>query len=191
MHQQFITTISLSIVLCVTLGIQLISFPKPRGYTAFCFYSVYWICGILITIFIFNMLWTIIFSRKKGRNNKSHVFWPNRRNTFRIIYPAHVRPKLIVEKIDEAERRPLEFSIVDLSQEGACFIDDGSLGDMKTFSGRIRFNNGDLLGISGHHIRTNDGNVSVKFHRTISWPTLLEEQRRVMVYSKPPQPVPS
>jgi hypothetical protein len=47
------------------------------------------------------MIWAIInfkYHRKDAPMGKSHVFWPNRRNTYRIIYPAFLRPRLIVER---------------------------------------------------------------------------------------------
>jgi len=185
MRQQFITTIVLSIILIITVGIKLAYFPKLHGHTAFYFHSTFWICGILITILLLNMLWNTMAVRKGGKQHRPYAFWPNRRNTFRIIYPAFIRPMLIVDSIDGNQKRQLEFSVVDLSQEGGCFIDDGCLGEMKHFAGRIRFQNGETVSIAGEFIRRKAEHVSVRFTQAISWPTLLEEQRRVLVHMKP------
>ena len=92
---------------------------------------------------------------------------------------------LIVDTIDGIDKRQLEFCVVDLSQGGGCFIDDGCLGEMKSFSGRIRFQNGDVIPVTGEFIRRKGDHVSVRFIHSISWPTLLEEQRRVLVHMKP------
>lgn len=157
----------------------------------FYFYSTFWICGILITIICFNMLWNIISSKKGGNTYRPYAFWPNRRETFRIIYPAFIQPTLIVEEVDGTTKRQLEFPIVDLSQEGSCFVDDGCLGDMKTFSGHIRFNNGDAIRIAGELVRKKGDHVSVHFNQSIGWSVLLEEQRRLMVHMKlKPSPLP-
>jgi hypothetical protein len=185
MRQQLIVTISLSIILLISICVKLAFFPKPDGHTAYYFQSTFWICGLLITVISFNLIWNVFFSKKNAPRHRPHTFWPNRRNTFRIIYPAFIRPTLIVETIDGRHKRQLEFSIFDLSQEGSCFIDDGSLGEMNSFSGWIRFRSGEAVSISGEFIRRRGDHVSVQFRRAISWPTLLEEQRQVLVHMKP------
>lgn len=185
MRQQFIISILLSIILTIAIGIKLVYFPRLSGHTAFYFHSTFWICGILITILTLNLLWTTFATRKGVQKHRPYAFWPNRRNTFRIIYPAFIRPILIVDAIDGSDKRQLEFSVVDLSQEGGCFIDDGCLGEMKTFSGRIRFQSGDTVSVKGEFIRRKADHVSVRFIHAISWPTLLEEQRRVLIHMKP------
>ena len=139
MRQQFIATISLSIILILSICVKLAFFPEPHGHAAYFFQSTFWICGLVITVISLNIIWNTFVSKKGAPRHRPHAFWPNRRNTFRIIYPAFIRPALIVETIDGRHKRQLEFSIVDLSQEGSCFIDDGSLGEMKSFSGCIRF----------------------------------------------------
>lgn len=185
MRQQLIITISLAVILSVAICIKLIYFPRTIGHTAFYFQSTFWTCGILIAIFSLNMIWTIFTIKKGAKVHRPHAFWPNRRNTYRIIYPAFLRPRLVVEKIDGIEKRQLEFAIVDLSQEGSCFIDDGSLGRMATFSGHIRLNNGDTIAVAGTFIRKNGDHISIQFNRSVSWPILLEEQRRVLTHMKP------
>ncbi len=185
MRQQFIITLFLGIVLTVAVCIKFAYFPKLFGHTAFYFHSTFWICGILITVLSLNMLWNSMITKKGAKHLRPYAFWPNRRNTFRIIYPAFIRPMLIIDAIDGNDRRQLEFSVVDLSQEGGCFIDDGCMGEMKTFSGKIRFQSGDTVSVTGEFIRRKVDHVSVRFTRAISWPKLLEEQRRVLVHMKP------
>jgi hypothetical protein len=191
MRQQLIATISLSIILLLSICVKWAFFPKPNGHTAYYFQSTFWICGLLVTVISLNLLWNVFISKKGVSRHRPRAFWPNRRSTFRIIYPAFIRPTLIVETIDGRHKRQLEFSIVDLSQEGSCFIDDGSLGEMKSFSGCIRFRSGETVSISGKLIRRRGDHVSVQFHHAIGWPTLLEEQRQVLVHMKPASRHPS
>jgi hypothetical protein len=73
---------------------------------------------------------------------------------------------------------------VGLSQEGSCFTDDGCLGNMKTFSGLIQFNNGDSIRVAGEFVRKKGDNVSVQFRQSIGWSVLLEEQRRLLLHMK-------
>ena len=187
MRQQLIITIFLTFILSIAICLKLAYFPRIHGHTAFYFHSIFWICGILITVLSYNILWNFITSKKGGNTHRPYAFWPNRRETYRIIYPDFVRPTLIIDEIDGTKKRHLEFSIVDLSQEGSCFLDDGCLGAMKNFSGRIRFNNGDSISIDGEFIRKNGDHVSVRFKHAIDWPILLEEQRRIMGQLRPKQ----
>lgn len=184
MRQQLIITIILTLILSIAISLKLIYFPRLHGHAGFYFYSTFWICGILITVISLNMLWHIISSKNGGSKHRPYAFWPNRRETFRIIYPAFIQPRLIVEQVDGITKRQLEFPIVDLSQEGSCFIDDGCLGDMNTFSGVVRFNNGDVIRVAGKLIRKKGDYVSVRFSKSIGWSVLLEEQRRLMVHMK-------
>ena len=185
MRQQLIITVSLSVILSIAICIKLAYFPKINGHTAFYFHTTFWICGILITVLTYNMLWNIFTSSRKGKSHRPYAFWPNRRETFRIIYPAFIRPTLIVDSIDGIRKRHLEFSIVDLSQEGSCFIDDGCLGEMTWFSGSIRLNNGEIINIEGDFVRNNGDHISVRFRRAIKWSILLQEQRQLMGQLKP------
>jgi len=184
MRQPFIITIFLIVLLFSTIVVKHLYFPVLQGQSAYYFLSVFWICGILIFVFTLNMIWHHFFGRNKKGSADINVDWANRRNTFRIIYPAFIRPVLVVEVVDNNPRRQLEFPVMDLSQGGSCFLDDGSLGAMENFSGHIRFNNGDRIKVAGKLIRKISGQVSVQFQHAIDWSTLLDEQRRVLAQMK-------
>ncbi len=184
MRQQLITTFALFIILCAALLIKVVYFPVIYGYIAYYFISIFWICGMLMAIFLLNIVWQAFFASKTTKTGLSDIAWPNRRKTFRIIYPSAMRPKLVMETADNQKLRNLEFPVLDLSQEGGCFLNDGSLGDIDQFSGCIYFDSGDHVRVAGHFIRQSDNQVSVRFNRPIHWSTLLQEQRRVMSYLK-------
>ena len=176
MRQQFIITVCLGTLLVIAIVLKFMFYPVVRGHTAYYFYSTFWICGLLITVFSLNMIWMRWKPKKKVDHEPSSSFWPNRRETFRIIYPMFIRPVLILDRIDGSDRRPLEFSVVDLSQEGCCFADEGCLGGMQSFSGHIRFYDGDSIAVSGAFIRKTGTNFSVRFNSAIEWSTLFRQQ---------------
>jgi hypothetical protein len=180
MRQPLIIVIFLIVLLFSTIVVKHLYFPILQGQSAYYFLSVFWICGILIVVFAANLLWRHYCGPKNDGIDDIHADWANRRNTFRIIYPAYVRPVLVVEEVDKNPRRQLEFPVMDLSQGGSCFLDDGSLGVMEGFSGHIRFNNGDRIQVAGRLIRKVGDQVSVQFQHAIDWSTLLNEQRRVL-----------
>lgn len=184
MRQQFIVTTSLVVFLLVTVVIKNLYFPELQGQSAYYFLSTFWICGILIVILGLNLVWRRFISPQKPSNDSADTQWANRRTTFRIIYPAFLRPTLVVEEVDSLPQRRLEFSIVDLSQGGCSFLDDGSLGTMDRFSGHIRFNSGDCVRVSGKLIRKSGSQVSIQFIEAMNWSTLLKEQRRVLARMK-------
>lgn len=184
MRQSFILTSILIIILFSTTLIKHLYFPVLQGQSAYYFLSVFWICGILIAILTTRMVYLRFFSLKKSRPAEITPSWANRRNTFRIIYPAFIRPVLVVEKIDHNRARQLEFPVMDLSQGGSCFLDDGSLGSLENFSGHIRFHNGERTQVAGKLVRKLGSQVCVQFQQPIDWSTLLEEQRRVLAHMK-------
>lgn len=116
---------------------------------------------------------------------ETSVVWPNRRRSYRIIYPDFVRPILVIERTDNLVKRDLEYQVVDLSQDGICFLDDGSLGSAESVHGYIRFENGTKLTISGKLLRYEQNRISVKLTRSIGWSMILKEQRRIMAILKP------
>ena len=184
MRQQFIVTVTLIVFLIFTVTVKNLYFPELHGQSAYYFLSAYWICGILIAILGLNLVWRCLMESQKPSSVGSYAQWANRRSTFRIIYPAFLRPTLVVENVDGIAQRQLEFPIVDLSQGGSSFLDDGSLGSMERFSGHIRFNSGDCAHVAGKLIRKADTQVSVQFIEAMSWSTLLSEQRRVLARMK-------
>jgi hypothetical protein len=186
MRQQFIVTIFLFFFLILTVAIKNLYFPALQGQSAYYFLSMFWICGILIVILGLNLIWRRFISSQKSSGMGAYTQWANRRTTFRIIYPTFLRPTLVVEEIDGHPQRHLEFPIVDLSQGGSSFLDDGSLGTMNLFSGHIRFNSGDSTRVTGKLIRKTGSQVSVQFIESMSWSTLLYEQRRVLARMKSP-----
>ena len=186
MRQQIIISFILAAVLSISVLIKQVYFPKLSSHSAYYFYSIFWICGVLIVIFIIHIIWRLATTdRRNPQHIKPSIIWPNRRKSYRIIYPDFVRPILVVEKADNQARRQLEYPVVDLSQEGICFIDDGSLGSADVIDGHIRFNTGERLSVTGILLRRNQNNISVQLTRSIAWPVILKEQRRLMTYLKP------
>lgn len=112
-------------------------------------------------------------------------FWPNRRRSYRIIYPDFACPILVVDRADNMAKRHLEYPVVDLSQDGICFMDDGSLGSAESLHGHIRFKNGTTLTIAGKLHRYRENHIGVELTRPIGWPVILKEQRRLMGLLKP------
>lgn len=185
MRQQILLTILFSSVFLVTLVIKILYYPKLYGQNAYYFLSTFWICGVLVVIFLTNIIWHWFAGPGPTEKKSNFIAWPNRRKTFRIIYPSFYRPTLIMDKADHWPKRNLEFQVIDISQEGICFIDDGSMGEMAHFSGRVIFRNGDQHRISGRFIRRHEDHISVHFNRSLEWSTLLAEQRRVMNFMRP------
>lgn len=186
MRQQLIISAILAIVFIATLLVKTAYFPKLNSQNAYYFLSIFWICGILIVIFILNIIWHLVTGhRMPAKHHESTTLWSNRRKSYRIIYPNFIRPTLIIEKADNLDKRQLEYAVIDLSQDGICFLDDGSLGAMEEFSGHIRFSHGDRLSIAGRLLRRNKNHISVQLNHSIGWSVILKEQRRLMSFLKP------
>lgn len=185
MRQQLIISFILATVFGVAFVIKRLHYPVLSGHDAYYFLSIFWICGLLVAIFAIQMIWQLATGRRRPQPKEAPVFWPNRRRTYRIIYPEFVRPILVVERADNLAKRDLEYPVVDLSQDGICFMDDGSLGSAESLHGYIRFGNGTKLAISGKLLRCKQNHIGVELTRSIDWPVILDEQRRLMDILKP------
>ncbi len=185
MRQQFIISFILVTLFSVTFVIKRLYYPVLNGHNAYYFLSIFWICGLLVAIFAVHMIWQSTAGRRRSQPMETPVFWLNRRRSYRIIYPDFVRPILVIERADNMAKRNLEYPVVDLSQDGICFMDDGSLGAAESLHGHIRFQNGTKLTISGKLLRYRENQISVELTRSIGWPVILKEQRRLMALLKP------
>ena len=176
--------VTLVIILIILLGSAVLLKNLDSGYLygqrGYFFHSTVWICGVSLVIIIVNLIWNRIIGAQTQGGPRLTADPLNRRRTFRIIYPSLSQPVLIIEEADNCFKRQLEFPVVDLSQGGSCFLDDGSLGQINRFSGQIRFSNGNRIRVAGRLIGKTGQQVRVQFSQAIKWSTLLEEQRRIM-----------
>lgn len=156
------------------------STPHWRHGLPFLLSTLFWISSTLSVV----LAVIILFGRKqisKDSGVRTNAIRPwNRRQSFRVEYPEDQRPMLIIEKSDDKIRRQLEFSVVDLSEDGLRFIDDGSLGEVNELAGQLRFLNGALKPIAGRIVRRTDRYMSLCLQQGVEWSTLLEEQRVVI-----------
>lgn len=184
MRHQIIITAILSVALSIALFIRLNYVKELSGHTAYYFLTIFWICGVLIVIFVLNIAWHLLHGHA-SRNTQPTMAWTNRRKTYRIIYPNYKRPILFVERADNQTKRRLEYPVLDLSQNGLCFLDDGSLGAIHALEGRIQFQNGETISIHGSVLRNHKDQVSVELDHDIGWSVILDEQRRLLSDTKP------
>ena len=160
--------------------VKWIFFPHVYGYTAYGFNSLILILLIAPGVLALNLLYLrhIKHRRPEMTGNGGNRF--NRRRSYRITYPSRFQPRLVIDKTGRHLRRELEFTVIDLSEDGACFNDDGSLGPADSISGCIKIGNEKSLPVSGKVVRLKGSQVCVQFFHPISWTTLLAEQRRLL-----------
>lgn len=180
MRRQFVI-ISILVCLAVALqGVKWIFFPHVLGYAAYGFNSLILIMLIAPGVLALNLLYLSQIKHRRPVITASDSNRFNRRRSYRVTYPNKYRPRLIIDQTDRLLRRELEFAVIDLSQDGACFNDNGSLGPAGSISGCIKLDNEKSLPISGKVVRLKGSQVCVRFFHPIAWTVLLEEQRRLL-----------
>ena len=139
-----------------------------------------WMSGVLGIVLVARMIIKKIHHIEKRDTIPTHRKASNRRQSFRIVFPETMRPTFIVETSDGQLRRQLEFPVVDLSEDGIRFIDDGSLGEVNSLIGRLRFQNGVVKKVAGNIVRRMDRQTCMCLQQGLDWATILEEQRMVI-----------
>ena len=148
---------------------------------AFLFQATVWIGAILAVILGLNVMWQVFGKRSKTGSPEAVSFsWPNRRQSYRLVYPPSMRPLLIIEWAGSLPVRHVEYPVADISEGGLCFLDDGTLAVIEEFSGRLVFKQGSSMGISGRIVRRDGDRISIKLHHNLAWRTILEEQRSLI-----------
>lgn len=184
MRHRLITIGILGLLMATAALIKFMYYPRLTGDSAYIFLSLFWVTGLVTAILTFNAIW---YQTTQSRNTTPHetIFnWPNRRKNFRVVYPADIRPLLVVEKADNQPRRHLEYRVADLSEGGISFFDDGSLGPVSSISGHLQLEQGDNLRVTGRVIRRLDQRICLQLQRSLAWRTILQEQRRILAKAK-------
>ncbi len=180
MKKQLIAIAGLTFFLVAALICKSIVF-KSLGYTGI---RLYWmsvaLCAIIVVILCANQLVEGRRHRVKPQKKRARISDPNRRKSYRVTYPSDLRPILIVDKLDNAKKRTLEYPVVDISEEGIRFINDGSLGKATEVAGKIQFHNGETQLIVCTVIRQDSRYICAELKYNIAWSTILNEQRRMM-----------
>lgn len=180
MRQQLVIISALIGIAVGLQGLKLTFFPSVTGYTAYGFNSLTLVLIFVTIVLVLNLIYLRLLQHQSPMTADNESKRHNRRRSYRITYPAKCRPRLVIETTDRILRRELEFTVIDLSQDGVCFNDDGSLGVAGNLSGCIKVSNENKLSISGRVVRLKGNQVCVQFFQPISWTTLLAEQRRLL-----------
>lgn len=180
-NKQLIIIGSFCLVLITAVVGKRIFFPSLDHDSNAIFWMFMALCSIIIVVLCINQL-------IEGRRNRCSPKGTtdvcrnseNRRKSFRVTYPENQRPIFIVEIIDNHKNRPLEYSVVDISEEGIRFANDGSLGQAKMLAGRLQFFNGEIKTIACQIVRRDEQYICAQLKHSITWATLIREQRRMI-----------
>ena len=170
--------------LLVLIGICIMTWLMGRGSTPhlrhglpFLFSTLFWISGALSMV----LAAMVVFGRKQSVTDQERPSIQsrslNRRQSFRIEYPTELRPTLIIEASDVKLEHQVELPVIDLSEDGIRFVDDGQLMGANELAGQLRFNSGETVAISGTVVRRTDQHICLCLQHGLTWATLLEEQR--------------
>jgi hypothetical protein len=107
------------------------------------------------------------------------MVWAHQREHYRILYPAALRPRLVVQGVS--------FEILDLSERGIRF----DLGDAvppepgNEFVGEVQFRRGETVAVRGAILRVVDREAAARLDPGIPLRIVLEEQRGVLERKRP------
>ena len=161
--------------------------PHPSAYAGYAFDSLIWICAIAAIVWLSNLLYLHLARPRTPFQAHRGDRPPNQRRTYRVVYPYQYRPNLVIDRTDQNDRRGLTFPILDLSQDGVRFKDDGSLGAAVSISGHIDLHDGKTLTLSGNIVRLDGTQICVHFIQSLPWSILLKEERRLLQIQPPKQ----
>jgi hypothetical protein len=181
MQRQLLRICVLGVSFFVGLWVKIKYFPTLNRETVFYFYSFFWIFGLLALFLSADLIWRI-FKQHLIKTEQIEIVLnrPNRRQSYRVAYPKQLRPVVLIDKSGGPIMRQLEFPVVDLSEQGICFLDDGSLGSTKEIEGVIRFHGGQLHQIAGRIVRGTENCVCIQLHGGLPWKTVLQEQQNLI-----------
>lgn len=181
MRKQLITIAILTIVLIIAWSDLVIDSRSLSSDWAFLYWMTVATCAVVVLALSVNCL---LEGRTKPEARPGRITLLNRRESFRVVYPEEFRPTLLVEQVDNITQRSLEFSIVDISEEGICFMDNGILGKAKSIIGRIVFKDGETTHVAFNIVRRHGKRISVRLQSPLPWATLIREQQKMLLSNK-------
>lgn len=92
---------------------------------------------------------------------------------YRLVYPMTLRPRLRIG--------PLNYEVVDLSEQGIRFIHAGpeSPGVGMELAGRLRLPTGEVLDIEGTVVRVTLPSVALTLSKGVPFGVMIEQQRYI------------
>lgn len=180
MRRQLVAIGILCVFLMIGIWFRLNHYDSLPRETVFSIQALFWLNILLIAVLGANCCYNLRHNSSKRTDRPSQNLWPNRRESYRVVYPKASRPTLIIKKINSPHSRELLYPIADLSENGICFIDDGSLGSPTEVQGSIRWNDGEMDRISGQIVRRFGRRVSIQLYDGFTWKRVLEEQRWIL-----------
>lgn len=109
----------------------------------------------------------------------------NRREAFRIPYPAGSRPLLRLEAALAGPRGLVSLEVLDVAEEGLrLLVPEGALLE-GTLRGNLIFPEGETAVVVGEVVRCSGGEAALRLSRALPPRLLVEEQRRLRDHLKP------
>ncbi len=112
----------------------------------------------------------------------------NRREAFRIPYPAGGRPILRLEAALAGPRGLVSLEVLDVAEEGLRLcVPEGACLEGRV-GGHVVFPGGETAAVVGEVVRCGGGEAALRLSRALPSRLLVEEQRRLRDHLKPRQP---
>lgn len=172
-----------SVAAVIVLGI---SVYMQKGSTGASNADTYYMVNIIIVsatvaaALALSVIVSYFSRRKKAGRTTAQSARPNRRDHYRIVYQRSQRPLLRIEAPSLALTGEHEFQVLDISEQGLCFLNDQNVHFSETVQGELIFDDGERVAIEGTIVREASAQISLKLSEAIPFKSVVKEQRRII-----------
>jgi hypothetical protein len=138
------------------------------------------ICIIVFTVMLIAFVVQLLIQEKSKNADIEAYGHENRRNTFRIQYKQFQRPKLIIENNSQNNAEDQSLEVLNVSEEGLCFVGEKVWPKKETIVGKIQFRYGDTEEVAGKVVHQDSDKVHISLLCSIPYSLIIKEQRHII-----------
>jgi hypothetical protein len=145
----------------------------------------YWASLVLADLLFLAYLLFSLYGDRQGKRqlpplDPTKDSESNRRQAFRVVYPAGMRPAFLLESRGALPDQGIRFDIVDMAERGVTVDNPDRHPFPSPMRGSVSFADDEILEVSGKVIRQDGRTVTLKLDAPLPHKRMIAEQRYVL-----------
>ena len=179
MNRRIIGLVAAAVVLAISIFLKVNS-QQETNIDKYYMVNLIIVSAAVTIALALSLIVAQVSKRKATARDADEAQLPNRRDHYRIAYDALQRPLLRIEAPSLELTGENEFQVLDISEQGLCFLNDQNVHFGNTVQGELEFADGETVPIEGHIVRETGAQLSLKLASPIPFKAVIKEQRRII-----------
>jgi hypothetical protein len=172
------------LLLAAGMAIKKTFFVESSRFASYYFLSFFMTVTMLMVVTAVGIFIQLVCGERPSRSINSAPDPSNKRDAYRVTYPAGERPRLTINLDGAAGSGERLLEVFDISEYGMKLLNKDHLAFDGLIRGEMVFPKGETLFITGRALRIDVDTVGVQLLSPISYDLIIREQRRLITKSR-------